>query len=44
MSQSATNLDGGYNDSNTFENAAQLSLGCKPDLEKLLDGKIQQRA
>ncbi len=29
MSQSATNLDGGYNDSNTFENAAQLSFRCK---------------
>jgi carbohydrate-selective porin OprB len=24
MSQSATNLDGGYNDNNTFENASQL--------------------
>ena len=25
MSQGATNLDGGYNDSNTFKNAAQLT-------------------
>ncbi|MEB3796701.1 carbohydrate porin [Acinetobacter sp. IK22] len=35
MSQSATNLDGGYNGSNTFENAAQLSLGANLDLEKI---------
>ncbi|WP_044423661.1 carbohydrate porin [Acinetobacter nosocomialis] len=34
MSQAATNLDGGYNDSNTFENAAQLSLGATFDLDK----------
>ncbi len=35
MSQAATNLDGGYNDSNTFENAAQLSLGATFDLDKI---------
>jgi len=39
MSQSATNLDGGYNDSNTFENAAQLSLGVNLDLEKIAGWK-----
>ncbi|MCH7307207.1 carbohydrate porin [Acinetobacter sp. NIPH 1852] len=36
MSQAATNLDGGYNDSNSFENAAQLSLGANFDLNKIL--------
>ncbi|MCU4582816.1 carbohydrate porin [Acinetobacter gyllenbergii] len=35
MSQSATNLDGGYNDDNAFKNAAQLSLGANFDLEKI---------
>ena len=39
MSQAATNLDGGYNDSNTFENAAQLSLGANFDLEKIVGWK-----
>ncbi|MDE5410087.1 carbohydrate porin [Acinetobacter baumannii] len=39
MSQSATNLDGGYNDSNTFENAAQLSLGANFNLEKIAGWK-----
>ncbi|ELW9310683.1 carbohydrate porin [Acinetobacter baumannii] len=39
MSQSATNLNGGYNDSNTFENAAQLSLGANLDLEKIAGWK-----
>ncbi|EMH1595199.1 carbohydrate porin [Acinetobacter baumannii] len=39
MSQSATNLDGGYNDSNTFENTAQLSLGANLDLEKIAGWK-----
>ncbi|HDK8956809.1 TPA: carbohydrate porin [Acinetobacter baumannii] len=39
MSQSATNLEGGYNDSNTFENAAQLSLGANFDLEKIAGWK-----
>ncbi|UIY51923.1 carbohydrate porin [Acinetobacter baumannii] len=39
MSQAATNLDGGYNDSNTFENAAQLSLGANFDLEKIAGWK-----
>ncbi|MBJ9723467.1 carbohydrate porin [Acinetobacter calcoaceticus] len=39
MSQAATNLDGGYNDSNTFENAAQLSLGASFDLEKIAGWK-----
>ncbi len=39
VSQSATNLDGGYNDSNTFENAAQLSLGANLDLEKIAGWK-----
>lgn len=39
MSQSATNLDGGYNDSNTFENAAKLSLGANLDLEKIAGWK-----
>ncbi|MGQ1575244.1 carbohydrate porin [Acinetobacter baumannii] len=39
MSQSATNLDGGYNNSNTFENAAQLSLGANFDLEKIAGWK-----
>ncbi|MFA3148382.1 carbohydrate porin [Acinetobacter baumannii] len=39
MSQSATNLDGGCNDSNTFENAAQLSLGANFDLEKIAGWK-----
>ncbi|EJB8465868.1 carbohydrate porin [Acinetobacter baumannii] len=39
MSQSATNLDGGYNDSNTFENAAQLSLSANLDLEKIAGWK-----
>ncbi|SSR07222.1 carbohydrate porin [Acinetobacter baumannii] len=39
MSQSATNLDSGYNDSNTFENAAQLSLGANFDLEKIAGWK-----
>src|SRR5690606_16802414 len=27
MSQAATNLAGGYNDDNSFDNAAQLTLG-----------------
>ena len=35
MSQSATNLDGGYNDNNSFENAAQLALGANFDLGKI---------
>lgn len=35
MSQAATNLDGGYNDSNTLENAAQLTLGANFDLSKI---------
>ncbi|BCZ14597.1 carbohydrate porin [Acinetobacter baumannii] len=39
MSQAATNLEGGYNDSNTFENAAQLSLGANLDLEKIAGWK-----
>jgi porin len=39
MSQAATNLDGGYNDSNTFENAAQLSFGANFDLEKIAGWK-----
>ncbi|MDO7231443.1 carbohydrate porin [Acinetobacter nosocomialis] len=39
MSQAATNLDGGYNDSNTFENAAQLSLGAIFDLDKIAGWK-----
>ncbi|ELW85583.1 TPA: carbohydrate porin [Acinetobacter nosocomialis] len=39
MSQAATNLDGGYNDSNTFENAAQLSLGATFDLDKIAGWK-----
>lgn len=39
MSQAATNLDGGYNDNNTFENAAQLSLGTNFDLEKIAGWK-----
>lgn len=39
MSQAATNLDGGYNDNNTFENAAQLSLGANFDLEKIAGWK-----
>ncbi|MDS7967999.1 carbohydrate porin [Acinetobacter sp. V117_2] len=39
MSQAATNLDGGYNDNNTFENAAQLSLGATFDLEKIAGWK-----
>lgn len=39
MSQAATNLDGGYNDSNTFENAAQLSLGANFDLDKIAGWK-----
>ncbi|MEB3865745.1 carbohydrate porin [Acinetobacter sp. IK31] len=39
MSQAATNLDGGYNDSNTFENAVQLSLGANFDLEKIAGWK-----
>ncbi|MEI1680408.1 carbohydrate porin [Acinetobacter baumannii] len=39
MSQSATNLAGGYNDSNTFENAAQLSLGATFDLDKIAGWK-----
>lgn len=39
MSQAATNLDGGYNDNNTFENAAQLSLGANFDLEKITGWK-----
>lgn len=39
MSQAATNLDGGYNDNNTFENAAQLSLGVNFDLEKIAGWK-----
>ncbi|RZG71327.1 carbohydrate porin [Acinetobacter wuhouensis] len=34
-SESATNLHGGYNDNNTFENAAQLSLGANFDLSKI---------
>ncbi len=43
MSQAATNLDGGYNDNNTFENAAQLSLGANFDLEKIAGWKEQQQ-
>ncbi|HDG7212698.1 carbohydrate porin [Acinetobacter nosocomialis] len=39
MSQAATNLDGGYNDSNTLENAAQLSLGATFDLDKIAGWK-----
>ncbi|HDG9767220.1 carbohydrate porin [Acinetobacter nosocomialis] len=39
MSQAATNLEGGYNDSNTFENAAQLSLGATFDLDKIAGWK-----
>ncbi|KHO17498.1 porin [Acinetobacter baumannii] len=39
MSQAATNLDGGYNDNNAFENAAQLSLGANFDLEKIAGWK-----
>lgn len=39
MSQAATNLDGGYNNNNTFENAAQLSLGANFDLEKIAGWK-----
>ncbi|MCH7315907.1 carbohydrate porin [Acinetobacter sp. ANC 3882] len=39
MSQSATNLDGGYNDDNAFKNAAQLSLGANFDLEKIAGWK-----
>ncbi|QNW99530.1 carbohydrate porin [Acinetobacter seifertii] len=39
MSQAATNLDGGYNDNNTYENAAQLSLGANFDLEKIAGWK-----
>lgn len=35
MSQAATNLDGGYDDNNTFANAAQLSLGANFDLNKI---------
>ncbi len=35
MSQAATNLDGGYNDSNTLENAGQLTLGANFDLSKI---------
>lgn len=35
MSQAATNLDGGYNDSNTLENAGQLTLGANFDLNKI---------
>ncbi|OTG80398.1 carbohydrate porin [Acinetobacter sp. ANC 4648] len=34
MSQGATNIDGGYNDSTTFKNAAQLTLGANFDLSK----------
>ena len=36
MSQAATNLDGGYDDNNTFANAAQLSLGANFDLNKIV--------
>lgn len=35
MSQAATNLDGGYNDNNTLENAGQLTLGANFDLNKI---------
>lgn len=35
MSEGATNLSGGYNDDNTFENAAQLTLGANFDLNKI---------
>ncbi|MHA3892306.1 carbohydrate porin [Acinetobacter sp. GXMZU3951] len=35
MSQAATNLDGGYNDDNTLENAGQLTLGANFDLNKI---------
>ncbi|MFW2003436.1 carbohydrate porin [Acinetobacter ursingii] len=35
MSQAATNLDGGYNDGNTLENAGQLTLGANFDLNKI---------
>ncbi|MEG2268349.1 MAG: carbohydrate porin, partial [Acinetobacter sp.] len=35
MSEAATNLSGGYNDDNTFENAAQLTLGANFDLNKI---------
>ena len=39
MSQAATNLDGGYNDDNSFENAAQLALGVNFDLNKIAGWK-----
>ena len=39
MSQAATNLDGGYDDHNTFENAAQLALGANFDLNKIAGWK-----
>lgn len=39
MSQAATNLDGGYDDNNTFANAAQLSLGANFDLNKIAGWK-----
>lgn len=35
MSQGAINLEGGYNDNNTFKNAAQLTLGANFDLNKI---------
>ncbi|MEB3766418.1 carbohydrate porin [Acinetobacter sp. MD2] len=35
MSQAATNLSGGYNDSHTVENAGQLTLGATFDLSKI---------
>ena len=36
MSQAATNLGaGGYNDDNSFDNAAQLTLGANFDLNKI---------
>lgn len=37
MSQGATNVEGGYNDNNTFKNAAQLTLGANFDLSKIAD-------
>lgn len=35
MSQAATNLAGGYNDDQSFDNAAQLTLGANLDLNKI---------
>lgn len=36
MSQGASNISGGYNDNNHFDNAAQLSLGASFDLSKMV--------